>query len=399
MDAAATTAGAPVRLGIAGLGLAGSMMIRAAAIHPRIELCAAADPLARPRAAFAADFGTPAYAEFRALCEDRAVEAIYVASPHELHPAQAILALEHGKHVLVEKPLALTLADCDRVIAAADRARGRLLVGHTHAYDPNVRFVRALLKRGELGRLGMILTFNYNDFLYRPRRPEELETARGGGVAFNQVTHQIEILRLLGGGLVRSVRANLGALAADRPTEGNCMALLEFEDGAAASLAFSAYDGFDSDEFCDWVAEGGGRKRPGHQGTMRRRLRQAPDEEAARQAENGYGGTRLPTEQPHLPHFGVLIVTCEHGDVRLSPDGVVVYGRDGRRELPVPRGVGRPGHGDALDALCAAVREGKRDFRDARWGKATLEVALAILQSARERREIRLAHQTPADDD
>ena len=399
MGAAAKEAGAPVRLGIAGLGLAGSMMIRAAAIHPRIELCAAADPLERPRAAFAADFGAPAYAEFRALCEDREVEAVYVASPHELHAAQAILALQRGKHVLVEKPMALTLEDCDRVIAAADRAGGRLLVGHTHAYDPNVRFVRALLKRGELGRLGMILTFNYNDFLYRPRRPEELDAARGGGVAFNQVAHQIEILRLLGGGLVRSVRANLGALDPDRPTEGNCMALLEFEDGAAASLAFSAYDGFDSDEFCDWVAEGGGRKTPGRHGAMRRRLRRAPDEEAARQAENGYGGAKLPTAQPHLPHFGVLIVTCERGDVRLSPDGVLVYGPEGRRELPVPRGVGRPGHGDALDALCAAVREGKRDFRDARWGKATLEVALAIRRSARERREIRLAHQTPADDD
>ncbi|MBM3485355.1 MAG: Gfo/Idh/MocA family oxidoreductase [Alphaproteobacteria bacterium] len=387
--------GPPIRLGIAGLGLAGAMMIRAAVIHPRVVLAAGADPLPRPREAFARDFGARVYAGFEALCADSEVDAIYIASPHEYHADQAVKALAAGKHVLVEKPLALTLADCDTVIAAAEAAKTHLIVGHTHAFDPSIRAIADLVRGGTLGRLGMILAFNYSDFLYRPRRPEELDTSRGGGITFNQVTHQIEIARLIAGGMVRSVRANVGVLDPSRPSEGNCTAFLEFENGAAASLTYSAYDFFDSDEFHGWVAEGGADKPAGRHGLTRQGLLAAPGTEPDRQKDLGYGGRRLPPEQPHLPHFGTVIVTCAKGDVRLSSNGLLVYGLDGLSEVPVPRGLGRPGHGDALDALWAAMREGRRSSHDARWGKATLEVGLAVLQSARERREIVLAPQVP----
>ncbi|HEY7297077.1 MAG TPA: Gfo/Idh/MocA family oxidoreductase, partial [Xanthobacteraceae bacterium] len=155
-------------MGIAGLGLAGAFMIRAAAVHPHIQLCAGMDPLPRPRQAFARQFGAKVYADFQDLCRDTSVEAIYIASPHQFHARQAIEAMQHGKHVLVEKPLALTLEECDAVVAAAERTRMQLIVGHSHAFDPNVREMRRIIQSGELGRLGMILSFNYNDFLLRP---------------------------------------------------------------------------------------------------------------------------------------------------------------------------------------------------------------------------------------
>ncbi len=394
----AATDGKPIALGIAGLGLAGAFMIRAAIVHPRFRLAAAADPLPRPRDAFVRDFGAPAYASFTELCGDPDVEAIYIGSPHPLHPDQAIEALRHGKHVIVEKPLALTLADCDRVIAAAEASSVQLIVGHTHGFDVNIRALQRLIRSGEFGRLGMILAVNYSDFLMRPRRPDELDTARGGGIMFNQVTHQIEIVRALGGGMVRSVRANAGSLERLRPTEGHCSALLEFEDGAAATLVLSSYDFFDSDELHYWIAEGGTAKPQDRHGSSRATLAQAPSSEPERQKDLGYGGRQLPVEQPYLPHFGFLLVTCERGDLRLSPNGITAYGVDGVREIDVERGPGRPGQGDTLDALWAAVREGRRDFHDARWGKATLEVALSILQSARERREVFLRHQVACGD-
>jgi phthalate 4,5-cis-dihydrodiol dehydrogenase len=384
----------PIRLGIAGLGLAGAFMIRAAVVHPRVTLVAGADPLPRPRETFARDFHARTYAEFEELCRDPEVDVIYIASPHEYHASQAITALNHGKHVVVEKPLALTLADCDAVIEAASKSDRQFIVGHTHGFDPNIRTIQRIVQSGELGRLGMILNFNYTDFLYRPRRPEELDTAKGGGITFNQVSHQIETVRAIGGGMVRSVRANVGALDPSRPTEGNCTALLEFENGAAASLTYSSYDFFDSDEFHGWVAEGGNPRPPHVHGTARRILLSGETPESERQKNLGYGGRVLPVEQPYQPHFGVLIVTCARGDIRVTPEGLAVYGLEGLRHIPVDRGVGRPGHGDVLDTLWRAVREGKRDFHDARWGKATLEVALSILQSAREKREIILQHQT-----
>src|SRR5262249_60486108 len=117
-------------------------------------------------------------------------------------------------------PLALTLADCDAVIAAAARAGCQLIVGHTHGFDPNIRTIQRIVQSGELGRLGMILNFNYTDFLYRPRRPEELVTERGGGRIFNQVSHQIEIVRAIGGGLVAGGPGECGTLGSAPTAQG-----------------------------------------------------------------------------------------------------------------------------------------------------------------------------------
>jgi phthalate 4,5-cis-dihydrodiol dehydrogenase len=379
----------PIRLGIAGLGLAGSFMIRAAVAHPGVALCAAMDPLPSPREAFARQFDAPVYSDFHDLCRDPSVEAIYISSPHRFHAKQAVEATQHGKHVLVEKPLALTLEECDEVVAAADRTGLHLIVGHTHAFDPNIREMRRIIASGELGRLGMILTFNYNDFLLRPHRADEFDSERGGGIAFNQVAHQIEIVRLLGGRM-RSVRARLGALDRSRPATGHCVAFLEFENDAAASIVFSAYDFFDSDELHHWIAEGGTSKEPHRQGKTREAFLARASDLEAHQAL-GFGARVLPTEQPYLPHFGFIVATCERGDMRLSPNGILIHGTDGTREVAVPRGPGRPGQGDALDALWEALREGRRCVHDARWGRGTVEIILAILQSSKSHREVRLS--------
>jgi hypothetical protein len=180
----------PIGLGIAGLGMAGAMMVRAAARHPGFRLRAAADPLAAPREALARDFNARAYADIDALCEDATVDAVYIATPHQFHAAHALRAAAAGKHIILEKPMALTLADCDAINAAVAKAGVHLIIGHTHAYDPAIRVMRSLIASGELGRLGMIASWNYTNYLYRPRRPEELDTARGGGILFNQVPHR-----------------------------------------------------------------------------------------------------------------------------------------------------------------------------------------------------------------
>jgi phthalate 4,5-cis-dihydrodiol dehydrogenase len=382
----------PLGLGVVGLGMAGAVMVRAAARHPGIVLAAAADPHAAPREAFARDFNARAYADARALAEDPAVEAVYIATPHQFHAEHAILAAERGKHVILEKPIALTLADCDRIIAAVERAGVHLIVGHTHAFDPAVRAMRAMIASGELGALGMLASWNYTNYLYRPRRPEELDTQKGGGILFNQVPHQIDTVRLLGGGLVKSVRAQVGVLDPARPTEGNCTAFLEFESGVAASLVYGGYDFFDTDELHFWIAERGSPKQPAH-GAARRALgAHRGDESALRTASLAYGGPDA-GEPPHQPHFGLTVATCARGELRASADGVLVYDEQGKREIALPDGGRYSGRHNVLDDMRDAIRLGRRPVHDARWGKATLEVALAIQQSARKRCEVALAHQ------
>ena len=81
------TPGAPLGLAIAGLGMAGAVMVRAAAAHPGVKLVAAADPHDAPRNAFCRDFNARAYADITELCADPAVEVVYIATPHQFHAA------------------------------------------------------------------------------------------------------------------------------------------------------------------------------------------------------------------------------------------------------------------------------------------------------------------------
>ena len=382
----------PLGLGIAGLGMAGAVMVHAAAAHSDYAVVAAADPHQGPREAFARDHETTrSYEDVRMLVRDPAVQVVYIATPHQFHAEHTVLAAEHGKHVILEKPMALTLDECDTIIEAVERHKVHLIVGHTHAFDPSVRLMREIIARGELGRLGLIHSFNYTNYLYRPRRPEELDTSRGGGILFNQVPHQIDIARLLGGGKALSVRAHATVLDAQRPTEAGSAVLIQFAGGAAASLVYSGYDHFDSDEWHFGVSERGAPKQIAI-GAASRALQNTSDESKARTDTFAYGSSNAALPE-HQPHFGLTIVTCAGGDMRASADGVLIYGRDGQREIKLPRGVGIPGRREVLDDMRIAIRTGHTPLHNGRWAKANVEVTLAILQSAREGREITLEHQ------
>jgi len=111
----------PIGLGIVGLGMAGAVMVHAAATHSGYVLKAAADPHAGPREAFTRDHNARAYAGAEELMADPEVQAVYIATPHQFHAPHAVLAAEHGKHIILEKPMALTLSECDAIITAVER--------------------------------------------------------------------------------------------------------------------------------------------------------------------------------------------------------------------------------------------------------------------------------------
>jgi len=389
-----------LRVGAAGLGRAFALMLPTLTADPRVELVAAADPRPEARARFAAEFGGRVYASVEALCADAEVDVVYVATPHQFHADHVEAAAAGSKHVLVEKPMAITLDECRRMIDAVERANVRLIVGHSHSFDAPILRAREIIAGGTLGAVRMINAQYYTDFMYRPRRPEELVTAQGGGAVFNQAAHQVDIVRLLGGGRVHSVRAQTGAWDPARPTEGAYAALLAFDDGSYASLTYSGYAHFDGDELCGGVGEMGAVKTDADYGAARRNLRRAadPDEELALKNARNYGGidyaeAGTPPEPapPSHQHFGWVLVCCEHGDLRPMPDGVMIYG-DGKKHLePLPEP--RVPRAEVIDELYAAVVYGRTPVHGGRWAMATLEVCLAMLQSAREQRDVVLDHQ------
>jgi phthalate 4,5-cis-dihydrodiol dehydrogenase len=354
---------------------------------PRVKLVAGGDPREEARRRFQQEFQGTTYATAEELCADPAVDVVYIATPHQFHAANAIAAATRGKHVLVEKPMALTLEECRAMIAAAREAGVQLIVGHSHSFDAPILRTRALIEGGTLGAVRMITALNYTDFLYRPRRPEELDTASGGGVVFNQAAHQVDIVRLLAGAAVKSVRASTGAWDPARPTEGAYSCQLTFANGVFATLVYSGYAHFDSDEFTGWIGEMGAKKDPAAYGAARRQL--GANELELKSARN-YGGPafKAPQEAHAHQHFGLVLVSCERGDIRPLPSGVIIYGDAERRreDLPPPR-VPRS---EVIDELHAAIVEGKSPRHGGESAMATLEVCLAMLRSAREQREIAL---------
>lgn len=398
---------ATLRLGIAGLGQAAASMLPEILTHTGIQVTAAADLRREAREKFAADFGGESYEQVEDLCRSPKVDAVYVATPHQFHAPHALAALESGKHVLLEKPMALTLEDCDAMIEAAERRGLTLLVGRgSHGFDAPIVAMREIIRDGKLGQLAMIHTWHYGDFLYRPRTPDELDTRLGGGVIFNQGPHQIDTVRLLGGGRLRSVRAMTGIWDPARRSEGAFAAYAEFADGTPATIVYSGYDHFDTDEFHGWIGTYGSPKKPDHHGEARKKLKalaRSPEEEAALKASYGYGGTRRRAEPAaeggpaaHQIHWGITLVSCERGEMRQSLDGIWIYEDKGKREIPVPKGRGI--RGGVIDEFYDAMVRDQPLLRDGRWEKATLEVCLAILESARERREVFLKHQVPTRD-
>jgi phthalate 4,5-cis-dihydrodiol dehydrogenase len=389
----------PIRLGVLGMGRAFTLMLPTWVLDPRIQMVAACDGRPSALRAFEQDFGGRAHDTPQSLCADPEVEWVYVATPHGLHAEHVEMVAAHGKHALVEKPMALTLSDCDRMIRACDAAGTHLMLGHSHSFDGPVRLARQLIDSGQWGAVRMIHAMNFTDFLYRPRRPEELDTALGGGVVFSQAAHQVDIVRLLAGGMARTVHAHTGAWDASRPTEGAYMALMDFENEVVANLTYNGYGHYDSDVLMEGIGEMAEVKSPHAHQTTRMKLAAASSEaaEAQQKAERNYGGSQypgLPNQWPDAhQHFGPVIVSCERGDLRLTPLGVQIHDQQGVRleKLPAPT-VPRC---EVVDEIWAVAREQQKPRHDGPWSKATLEVCLSILASSRQRRTIELHHQVP----
>lgn len=393
-----------MRIGIAGLGVATTQVLPGIEEMPHAQIVAGAD--LRPNAldAFRQRYNGRIYADVRELCNDPDVDVVWVNTPNQFHCEHVELAANSGKHVICTKPMALSVAECERMVAAAERNGVKLICGHTYSLGPDIQAMWRVAQSGELGRLIAINSWMYTDWLLKPRMPEELDESLGGGVVYRHAPHLIDTIRLLGGGELRSVRATVGRWMPERPSAGNFSAYLEFENGVPATIAYNGYGYFDTSELTwgignRWYTE-----------EQRRRIRQdlrsgeidvAKGKEGMRFGAAAEDDTSHASAQDaprpeglraHAGWFGIIVASFERGDIRQSPNGLYVYSDEGRREVPVYE---ESGGRMELKELWGSLVEGKPISHDGRWGMATLEVAVAIIQSGSERREILLSHQCP----
>lgn len=232
----------PVRVGLIGCGKVGQ--IHAAALRglAEAELTAVCDVSAERVRNFAEEYGAHGYTDVDALLREAKVDAVVIGTPHPLHAAPAIRAAEAGVHVLVEKPLAATVADCDTLLSAANRA-GVLLgaISQRRFYEP-VRRMKEAIDAGKIGRpaLGVFTMYSWREPAYYRSDPWRGKwDTEGGGVLVNQSPHQLDLLRWFMGPVaeVSGYWANVNHPSVE--VDDTAVAVLCFQNGGLGAIVTS----------------------------------------------------------------------------------------------------------------------------------------------------------------
>jgi phthalate 4,5-cis-dihydrodiol dehydrogenase len=384
-----------VRLGIAGLGVAGGALLPAIQRHPNFDLVAIAEPVAETREAGVSATGAQGFNDLATMLADAQLDAVYLATPTVMHVEHISMVFQSGRHVLCEKPMAVRLEDAQAMVAASEAAKRALIVGHAHGFDFPIAKMREIISSGRLGKVRMIHTWHYTDWMYRPRIPEELDLSRGGGITFRQGSHQFDIIRLLGGGLVESVRAETYNWDPNRSSIGAHTVFLRFQDGTAATAVYNGYGYMSAIELCGDVTEWGFTEKVEQRPAVNRSMKsRTPEVELEAKRKRAQNVSSVTTDAPFQPTFGLTIVSCEKGDIRQSPRGLYVYTDGGREEIVLS--TDKSPHHLVLDEFHGAIMGTTKPVHDGRWGLANLEVCVAAIESARSQKEIGLVYQVPS---
>ncbi|MFD2332789.1 Gfo/Idh/MocA family protein [Cohnella sp. GCM10020058] len=233
-----------LKTGMLGAGAIAGNHLEAIRAVDGISACAVTDLDIGKAKAVADKYGIRAYDRFGPMLDAERPDIVTIALPHHLHKEAALQAVGYGCHLMLEKPMALDVQECDEVMEAADKAGVRLLIGHTQQYMAHNLEAKRILQSGELGEIVMINDARHTDY-FQLRRPDwflEKEKA-GGGILFNLGAHAIDKIQWLTDGSVRSVRASVSHHGPRGNVEGSGAVFLELDNGIPATMVQSGYPG------------------------------------------------------------------------------------------------------------------------------------------------------------
>ena len=191
-----------IRTALLGYGHVGPTHADALQALPHSEFVAVGGPTPEKVAAFARRYGVKAYTDLERMLVEAKVQMLVIATPHPTHAAQIEVAAKHKVHLLIEKPLASDLADCDRAITACERAGVKLgVISQRRYYEPVVRMRRAI-EAGKIGRpiLATCTVMGWRGQAYYQSGPWRGRwDTEGGGVLVNQTPHQLDLFQWLMG--------------------------------------------------------------------------------------------------------------------------------------------------------------------------------------------------------
>ena len=223
-----------LRVALSGCGKAGMAQLHCYALHPDCEIVALYDPDEGKAEKCAAQFGAPSLPSYEALARNAQADLISLCGPESARCQQALAALDHGAHVLCEKPFANSLDECDAMIGSAARHQRSLLSFFNMRFHPVVQAVDELI--AEIGAI-YAARFSYTQFRTAVSWRHKLE--QGGGVLKSQGVHAID-LALSWLGPVSSVSGEMAIVQPAREVEDFALINLRFESGAIGEV-YAAY--------------------------------------------------------------------------------------------------------------------------------------------------------------
>jgi UDP-N-acetyl-2-amino-2-deoxyglucuronate dehydrogenase len=344
---------AAIRFGIIGAGVAGRYHAQAIAQTPGARLIAVCAGHPERAAALASTFNARVEPDVAALlaCDD--IDAVCICTPSGQHAEQGIAAAKAGKHVLVEKPLAITLADADALIDACRTAGVHLGVALQRRTDPDFCAAREAIAAGALGRpiLGVVtIPYLRTQTYYDSAAWRGTWALDGGGALMNQGIHLVDLLIWLMGDEVVEVQAHTATLAHT----------IEVEDCASATLRFAG----------------------GALGAIAATTAAAPGFPHRVEVYGAQGGIQIE---------GETIVRRETTG-RPPPASLHITSGSGRQEAGAgayPTGISAIGHTRIMGDFVAAIRECRQPLVSGSEARRALAVVLAIYESAREGKPVR----------
>jgi predicted dehydrogenase len=330
-----------IRFGILGTGMIARYHAAAIAATEGARLAAVARADKRGVAEAAAAFGVPCEAGYDALLSRDDVDVVCICTPSGLHAPQALAAARAGKHVLVEKPMALTLPDADAMIAAC-RERGVLLaVALQRRTEPAFIAVRDAVRQGALGRLtlgSVIVPYLRTQSYYASAAWRGTWELDGGGALMNQGIHLVDLLLWLMGevGDVEGVQARAATLAHDIPVEDVVAATLRFAGGALGSVVATTAAAPGFPHRVEVYGDGGGIQIEGEAVARWDAATPRPPEAPAPDAPSAAGPGASPggiSAAGHTRIVADLVAAIRAGRPPLVP------GEEGRRSLAVVRAI------------------------------------------------------------
>ncbi len=214
-----------LRIGIIGCGgIAGGKHLPALKALNRADLVAFCDIIPERAQKRAAEYGTPdaqVYEDYHRLLEDKSIDVVHVLTPNRMHAQITIDALEAGKHVMCEKPMAKTAADARAMVEAAAKSGKKLTIGYQHRHKPESRYLKSVIERGDLGDI-------YYAHAYSVRRRGTPnwgvflnEFEQGGGPLIDIGTHSLDLTLYLMNNYKPRMVVGTTYKKVEHPEEGN----------------------------------------------------------------------------------------------------------------------------------------------------------------------------------